>query len=358
MKFVLSAALFAIGYDCASIVRTVPDGPLIIGYQNWGACNLTRTLSEVEHGMNVVIWFANNLVDLSGEPVVSGGPNYTCVAEVRAAIEAKGLPTTHLISVGGWDAPHPSTAFSGGEWFTAWNAWNLNLPRPFDGFDWDLEGNDNQASPNNVFTPEVLDLMVDMSVAAKTAGYIVTLVPAQSYLDPTTENFNRNLTNAYADFHPDFHYRGMNCYAYLLAASPANTFDLVTIQLYESWSRASQALQSGVPGASYLESFAHDALSGWYVNFDDPLLRVSGRVWVQIQPAQLVIGLSFGDGTGKVVYFPPEQVAASYGASLRPRGYAFWCISLDGGRVNGTQQTVDLTSGLNSFLNIRPTKIV
>eukprot|EP00931_Biecheleriopsis_adriatica_P034534 TRINITY_DN19927_c0_g1_i2.p1 TRINITY_DN19927_c0_g1~~TRINITY_DN19927_c0_g1_i2.p1 ORF type:complete len:173 (-),score=16.45 TRINITY_DN19927_c0_g1_i2:96-614(-) len=129
------------------VVCLLPEGPVIAGYQNWGSCNLTKTLREVEEGVNIVIWFAVNLGKdtQTQKPAITSGPNYTCVAEVRAVIEARGFATTHLLSIGGWDAPHPSTEFSGAEWFAAWNSWNSALPRPFDGFDWDLGGNDAQS---------------------------------------------------------------------------------------------------------------------------------------------------------------------------------------------------------------------
>ena len=53
-------------------------------------------------GVNVVIWFATNLASKDGEPAVTGGPNYTCVAAVAAALEADGLPTTHLEGLHSW----------------------------------------------------------------------------------------------------------------------------------------------------------------------------------------------------------------------------------------------------------------
>merc|ERR1719235_2984809 len=101
-----------------------------------------------------------------------------------------------------------------------------------------------------------MNLVVDMSTDAKKAGFIVTMVPAQSYLDSSTIDFNLSLRNSYADWHPDFHYHGLNCYMYLLAAAPKGTFDLISVQLYESWSRADQALlQKHQAGSTYLESW-------------------------------------------------------------------------------------------------------
>jgi len=340
----------------------LPSGPLIVGYQDWSACDVEQTVAVAQRGVNVVIWFAINLVDEDGQPSIHGGPNYTCVAEARATLEAQGLPSAHLVSVGGWDAPHPSTAFNGTEWFEAWEAWNSALPWPFDGLDWDLEGNDIVSAPSNVFTPEVLDLVVDMSTALKRAGYVVSMVPAQSYLDVTTSAFNRSLLNAYPDFHPDFNYHGLNCYAYILAASPTDVFDIVIVQLYESWSRAAQALQDGVDPSIYLQELAEAMIAGWTVDFNDPMLQIQGQRMVRVDASQLVIALSFGssDGSGKSVAFLPDSVGMAYSRAspaTRPRGYGFWNIALDyaGGPFNGTGRKVSLAAGINGFLHVRPT---
>ena len=95
----------------------LPDGPLILGYQNWAACDLNQTVAACAGGVNVVLWFATNLERnaTTGAPTVTSGPDYDCVATVAAALDAARLPTTHLISIGGWDAPHPDPAFSGDE---------------------------------------------------------------------------------------------------------------------------------------------------------------------------------------------------------------------------------------------------
>ena len=43
-----------------------------------------------------------------GEPTVTNGPNWDCVANITKVLrEDLQLPTTHMISVGGWDSPHP-----------------------------------------------------------------------------------------------------------------------------------------------------------------------------------------------------------------------------------------------------------
>mmetsp|Transcript_95756 Transcript_95756/g.298197 ORF Transcript_95756/g.298197 Transcript_95756/m.298197 type:complete len:376 (+) Transcript_95756:94-1221(+) len=344
----------------------LPSGPIVLGYQDWGACDAADTLRAVEGGVNVVVWFAVDLAKnkSSSRPLVQSGPSYDCVAHVRAAIEAKNLTAAHLIAIGGWNAPHPDTSFTGEEWFAAWDSWNRALPRPFDGFDWDLEGHDNPAAATNEFAPEVLQLMVDMSVAAKRRGLVVTMVPAESYLDVTSSSFNRSLRFAYADWHPEFRYHGMNCYAYVLAAAPPGTFDLVIVQLYESYSRAGQALhQRGVPGADHLRSWIPTLLAGWNVSFGDPRLPLRGWREVRVRPDQLVVGLSFGsaDGSGKSAFFSPRscgQAYAALGLPQRPRGFGFWNIRMEGSAANGTSTRVTFATELNSFLRVRESLLV
>jgi len=59
---------------------------------------------------------------------------------------------------------------------------------------------------------------------------------------------------------------------------------LVTIQLYESYAPAMQALHSGISEEEYLQSYAAQFLNGWTIHFDDPSLPLQGvahaRNWV------------------------------------------------------------------------------
>ncbi|CAK9098329.1 Haloacid dehalogenase-like hydrolase domain-containing protein 3 [Durusdinium trenchii] len=335
----------------------LPDGPIIAAWQNWGACNDTQTIQAVERGVNVVFWFSSNLVKDGDKPKISGPlPDLECVARVRKAIKEKGLPTAHLLTIGGWDAPHPDTSFTGTEWFHAWNEWNQGLPMPFDGFDWDLEGNDDLTSPYNVFSPACLQLVVDMSAAAKAAGYLVTMAPPQTYFDSTMPYFNRYLNNSNPpDYHPEFRYRGRNSYAYMWAAAPPGTFDLVSVQLYETYAPAMQALQEGISGEEYLQSWAAQFILGWTINFNDTSLKLQGHVDVAVPASHFLIGLSFGSPP-KSAFFWPETAGAAYHdapASLRPRGYAFWNIALEDSLANHSNRSLSFASGLNSFLHVR-----
>jgi hypothetical protein len=103
-----------------------------------------------------------------------------------------------MISVGGWNSPHPSTINSAREVYLAWKEWNeKTVARPndgfygFDGIDWDIEGNDDVTSEWNYFTMPCLDLMGQFSQYAKQDGYFVSMAPAQSYLDSTLSLFDR-----------------------------------------------------------------------------------------------------------------------------------------------------------------------
>lgn len=242
-----------------------------------------------------------------------------------------------------------------------WDAWNKALPEAFDGLDWDLEGNDDKQSPYNHLTPEGLHLVVDMSVALKQTGYIVSMVPAQSYLDVATGLFNRTLLNAYPEYHPEFAYHGLNCYSYILAAAPAGTFDMVIVQLYEVWSRANEAIQSGRAPDAYLQNLTLAMVAGWTVDFgQETHLRVKGSQRLQVAAERLVLGLSFGASNGKSLALAPSTLERAYSLSqpgLRPRGYAFWMIGLDYacGPWNGTMSRECLSSKLNDFLHIRNT---
>jgi hypothetical protein len=345
------------------LCSSLPTGNLIVGYQDWSACDRNKTLSAAASGVNVIIWFAINLVtDAQGNPAVEGGPDQSCMAQVAQELNGMGLPTAHLISIGGWDAPHPAAGFSGVQLFEAFAAWNSGLPRPFDGFDWDLEGHDDPAKSSNYFTVDTLHQMIDMSVAAQASGLIVTLVPAQSYFDESTEEFNLSLLNNYEEWHPDFRYHGRNCYAYVWAAAPPRTFSLVTVQLYESWSRADEALLTA-PSASaaaqeYLQKWWARLTDGsWTVVFGNATgLRVSGRRVMAVDPSQLVVGFSRGDAAGKSAFISPEDAATAWvqtAPHLRPRGFAFWNIAMEGSTANGTEASLAFAPGLNAFLHTR-----
>ena len=337
----LRCAFFA----CAAVAaaspatnRTIPD-KVILGYTN-GACDGALT-STVRDGVNVLMW---SFINLGPGLAITERLDATCIGRTVVALKAAELPTLHIVSIGGWDAPHPDTAAGdGAAWFAAWEKWNKAIPgfpQGFDGFDWDLEGNDDPKSPYNTFTKASLELVGTMSQAAKKAGYLVTMAPPQSYFDVTTARFDLSLCNNDPHYHPDFAYFGHNVYAYLVAKYGVDTFDLISVQLYESWSKANAAVYGASPpvaAAKYLEDWATALAEGWVVDFGwIPALGLNSTK-VVVEPSRLVVGLAnawagtlAGPGKGKAVLFWPDELETAWSAlaktKLQPRGFMYWCV--------------------------------
>lgn len=370
-----AAASFAASFAASSAgARSrLPAGPLIVGYgtrcDGKSQFGDAKMLAEAVAGVNVIVWFATNLArdEASGRPVVQGGPNATCVALVARELRRRALPTAHMISIGGWDAPHPSTNFSGAEWWRAWKAWNDGaVARPelgfggYDGIDWDLEGNDKPSSAWNSLSVACVRLVGEMSVAAKAGGYAVSLVPPQSYLDVETSRFSRSLALAYPEYHPEFAYHGANAYAVLLAAYndwSRPTFDFVDVQLYETYSRACEAIDGrGRAPSAYLLGLVRALEAGWVVDFDDDAALGVRTQPVRVPASRLVLG--FSRGWPKSVWVPPREVGKAFamlGPAERPRGLMYWNMADDGEQpVNGSKrETCDFAARFNEILRVR-----
>lgn len=264
---------------------------------------------------------------------------------VSAAAEAK-LDTLHLVSVGGWDQAHPDASFPASDVWEAFKSWNDNImARPemgfegYDGIDWDLEGADSPKDAANFMSVDVLDLVGEMSKMAKREGYVVSMAPMESYLDPTTSQFSRSLLQSYPEWShlaPDFAYHGRNAYAYLLAKhgewaslesilaggartyvkKKKRTFDIISIQLYETFSHANYAiLHQHVDPSDYLAQAVARLTKGWVVDFstdDDPAVSQLGIQTVRVHRTQLVIGVANAwAGVGdpiKALYLTPLQL--------------------------------------------------
>ena len=143
----------ALALNIAEAVRSLPEGPLLMGYAP--GCDQDKIINAVQSGVNVLFWFSIALVNDGGVPAITGGPDLDCIASSAATLTSLGLETTHMVSVGGWDAPHPTTDFPAEEMYAAFKDWNekivarAGIPNGFDGIDWDLEGNDTPSDPNN-----------------------------------------------------------------------------------------------------------------------------------------------------------------------------------------------------------------
>lgn len=164
--------------------------------------------------------------------------------------------------------------------------WNENivarpgLPFGFDGFDWDLEGANNPSDPNNEITQECLDLAGQIGQLVKQDGYLGSIVPPESYLDPTTSLYDRSLLHSYPEWDPlvKFNYHGWNSYASWLAKYGTTivdglivgTYDVVMIQLYETYSHAAYnitAAENKQSATEYLKNWIPSVYKGWMVDF-------------------------------------------------------------------------------------------
>lgn len=352
---------------------------IIIGYADNNECD-QLLVRAVKQGVNVLIWFSINLMtDREGNPIITGGPDLSCVRQIKEQIREMKLPTIHLISIGGWNAPHPDTSNPPDIVYNNWVKWNNDT---FDGFDWDIEGNDDLSSPYNQFTLPCLDLMGQMSQLAKKDGYLVSMVPAESYLDPTTSAFDLYLNHSYPEWEtlePNFLYHGHNAYAYLLIKygttlvnkDATDTFDFVTIQLYEGYSHADYNITvGGQTSVSYLQNWIPRVYAGWDLQIPSKYISTDwgtgssdvggiSTIRVSVSPSRLVIGLANGwAGDGKFLLIYPDQVGDSHRAletdGLAPRGYAFWVIKEEGtASVEHPDVPVWMASGFNEFLHTR-----
>merc|ERR1712086_1117527 len=99
----------------------------------------------------------------------------------------------------------------------------------------DIEGVDNATSPSNHFDLATLEIMLSMSQALK-EDFLISMVPPQSYFDCKQNGFDLSLRHA-SEQDPIFLYAGLNVYTALYAKCP-DSFDIVMVQLYESFSPA------------------------------------------------------------------------------------------------------------------------
>ena len=319
--------------------RTIPD-KVIIGYTVSNAkssSSLEKVTRAIESGVNVVIWSFIRLeaaVEENGDdykPIIKGGPSIPHVKEYKLKLEEMGYgDTLHLVAFGGWNGPHLNTDFSSERMYQAWKQYGGDV---FDGFDWDLEGEDNLLGPGNYFTMDVLDRMGEMSSFAKKDGYIVTMAPAESYLDISTSEFSRYVNLTYdEDWHPEFQYHGRNVYAYVLAKWP-DSIDLVSVQFYESYSHAAYHINHLQEPAStwlvnYVEQLKH-AGEGYRVNFQTDREVGLEDTFISLPLEKLVIGLANGwADKDKVVFFGSTDLEKAYTEMERKhcsvKGFMFW----------------------------------
>ena len=162
---------------------------ICLAYCNWNQADI-QVLESVRNGVNVLIWFSVNIAkNEDGECFVQGGPDVKEVVRLMKQMRDEGfVDVVHLMSIGGWNSPHPDTSFSAQTMFDTLDKWNREIAIMggieggsglFDGFDWDVEGNDDFDSPYNVFTVECIDTMGQLSQLLKKQGYVVAIAPCE-----------------------------------------------------------------------------------------------------------------------------------------------------------------------------------
>lgn len=206
-----------------------------------------------------------------------------------------------------------------------------------------MEGNDKPSRA--VYTYPLLDLIGEMSVHAKRAGYVVSMAPMQSFLDVADSGFDLGFSSP--SWKPHFPYHGRNQFAYLLAFHGRTrlgywletpTFDLVLLQIYEGWSRANYELHAKhTPLARYFRQVMESMEAGWAVNFG-----VNGTRVIKVPRERLVMGLANGwakpaPPMRKFYSLRTRDIAKAWrklgGSTFR--GFVFWSASGEGAKVDG-----------------------
>jgi hypothetical protein len=173
------------------------------------------------------------------------------------------------------------------------------------------------------------------------------MAPAESYLDPTRNDFDLSLRHEYEEWIgliPPFPYHGLNVYAYLLAKfgrtnktketnnpnstnnnnrreeqeeEESPTFDFVTVQLYEGFSHAefNTSVQKERSN-EVLVRFVQKMNEGWTVRFSQQQKKKNSNgleledQFVRVPATELVVGLANGwAGDGKFLLIYPEEVS-------------------------------------------------
>jgi len=328
---------------------------LKIGYANWGECD-EKIFESVQNGLNVIIWFS---IDMSSnsektKPKFTRGPNYVEVAKMVKRFKDNNYSVINLISIGGWNSPHVNVQFTAEEYFQEWKEFNKRISNDqydfygFDGIDWDIEGNTDKNSSINYFTYKELDIMGKFSQLLKKEGYIVSMAPAESYLDPTTDEFSLSLLHNYLEWEkevPEFNYHGRNVYAYLLAKYSIDTFDFISVQLYEGYTHTLYKYQKekkdfGVILYDLINSYNE----GYIVDFSKDEKSGLGKEIIKIPKEKIVIGLANGWAEERFLFVDEKNIVDAWNflkeKNKDVRGIMFWDIA-DEGIIPKNENTCD-----------------
>ena len=346
--------------------RMIPSLPdrLLIGYAT--ECN-DEVAAAIRQGINVIVW---SFLEIHSQTrtfevrVEFNSLDLDGIRRLKEDLIQEGYEDTlHLVSFGGWNGPHLDTNLDADSWFDAWKQATGGV---FHGIDFDLEGHDDRQSPTNEFSVECLEKMGHISQLAKQEGYVIGIAPPQSYLDIDSPKFSRSVILSEPDrpWHAEFQYFGANVYGYLLAKYEPY-IDFISIQFYESYSRAAMEVQNyNVGPANYLESYINKLVSqneSFMINFDaDPSTKLTSQ-HVKLPISKLVWGFANGwalDTGDKAIFFEPEEIRNAYESVLKeghaPRGFMFWVLGEEG--TNGKHYVKSLSDILRAQPSIETVK--
>ena len=318
---------------------------LKIGYASWGECD-ELIYEAVENGLNVVIWFSLDMSSNANytKPEFKRGPNFYEVAKMIKRFKDNNYAVVNLISIGGWNSPHPDTSFSAEDYYEEWIEFNNKISNEsldfygFDGIDWDIEGNDNMSSSINHFTFEELDLMGKFSQILKKNGYIVSMAPSESYLDSNTQNFSLSLLFNHPEWekeHPEFTYHGRNVYSYILGKYSVDTFDFISVQLYEGYSHTLYKYEREKQSfGEILYSLADNYTKGYIVDFTQEENSGINKTIIKIPSEKLVIGLANAWASNQFLFIDENDLIDGYRTLVKRnkdvKGFMFWDIGDEG----------------------------
>ena len=374
MKYIIFYIFLILNSIIKMKAKKIPELPkkLKIGYASWGECD-EKIFEAVQNGLNVIIWFS---VDMSAsednkKPVFKRGPNYEDVAKMIKRFKDNNYSVINLMSIGGWNSPHVNTNFTAEEYFEEWVKFNEKISNKlydfygFDGIDWDIEGHDNMESSINHFTYKELDIMGEFSQLLKKEGYIVSMAPPESYLDPTTSEFSLSLLHNYPEWEkefPNFTYHGRNVYAYLIAKYSLNTFDFISLQLYEGYTHTLYKYNREKKSfGEILNDLVERLTKGYYVDFDKDKNSGLVKEFIKIPEDKIVIGLANGwAGNGKFLFVDENNIIQGYKYLKEQkkdvRGFMFWDIADEGKIIQSSCNDTEnkspfyMAKVLNSFL--------
>lgn len=332
--------------------RSLPSSaaPLIIGYAS--NANSGKADQAIIDGASVIIWSFIHL-NINDDDKTCNVKTSLDLNEIQR-IRDKYKHVVHLAAFGGWNGPHPPTfsdgsSLSGEQWCEIFMQFNEENGYLFDGIDWDYEGNDNLDAPTSMFTLETLDIMADFSKEAKLKDLIVSMAPAESYLDAAVVPDSIDATfSLRLDLPPrawtspedreiikGFSHAGRQCYAYVLAKAGVESFDFISIQLYEGYAPyVYEVTRRGQNPVDAIMERVNGFVGGYVVN--GMPLSSSPEFEVKIPLSKLVIGIGnrWCDGV-KFCRIKPSSLKSvfdrtkdKYGEGFS--GIMFWTVEEEG----------------------------